>query len=68
MRRPVAWSIPLADYFQASPKMKACPIFAIVGTITPIVQLCSRKGDVLYRYIDTSEVGGKVRCLERARE
>jgi hypothetical protein len=43
--------------------MNSCPIFPIVGTITAIGPSMLDKGGVLYRYIEISEKGGKVRRL-----
>jgi hypothetical protein len=43
--------------------MNACPVFPVVGTITAIGPSVLDKGGVLYRYIEISEEGGKVRRL-----
>jgi hypothetical protein len=43
--------------------MKSCPIIPVIGTITAIGPNKLDKGGVLYRYIEISEKGGKVRRL-----
>src|SRR3984893_13496740 len=43
--------------------MKSCPIFPVIGTITAVGPNNLDKGGVLYRYIEISEKGGRVRRL-----
>jgi hypothetical protein len=43
--------------------MKSCSIIAIIGTITAVGPNNLDKGGVLYRYIEISEKGGRVRRL-----
>jgi hypothetical protein len=43
--------------------MKPCPVFPIIGTITAVGPSRLEKGGVLYRYLEISEKGGKVRRL-----
>jgi hypothetical protein len=43
--------------------MKSCPIIPVIGTITAIGPNNLDKGAVLYRYIEISELGGRVRRL-----
>jgi hypothetical protein len=43
--------------------MKPCPVFPIVGTITAVGPNRLDKGGVLYRYLEISEPGGRVRRL-----
>ena len=43
--------------------MKPCPVFPIVGAITAVGPNKLDKGGVLFRYIEISEQGGKVRRL-----
>jgi hypothetical protein len=43
--------------------MKPCPVFPVVGTITAVGASMLDKGGVLYRYIEISEKGGRVRRL-----
>jgi hypothetical protein len=43
--------------------MKSCPIFPVIGTITAVGPNSLDKGDVLYRYIEICEKGGRRRRL-----
>jgi hypothetical protein len=43
--------------------MKSCPIFPVIGTITAVGPNILDKGGILYRYIEISEKGGRVRRL-----
>jgi hypothetical protein len=43
--------------------MKPCPVFPVVGAITAVGPSRLDKGGVLYRYIEISEKGGRVRRL-----
>ena len=43
--------------------MKSCPVFPVVGAVTAIGPSMLDKGGVLYRYIEISEKGGRVRRL-----
>ena len=43
--------------------MKPCPVFPVVGAITTVGPNMLDKGGVLYRYIEISEKGGRVRRL-----
>jgi hypothetical protein len=43
--------------------MTSCPVFPVIGTITAVGPSMLDKGGVLYRYIEISEKGGKVRRL-----
>ena len=40
-----------------------CPVFPIIGTVTAVGPNMLDKGGVLYRYIEISEQGGRVRRL-----
>jgi hypothetical protein len=41
--------------------MTSCPVFPVIGTITAVGPSMLDKGGVLYRYIEISETGGRVR-------
>jgi hypothetical protein len=43
--------------------MTSCPVFSVIGTITAVGPSMLDKGGVLYRYIEISEKGGRVRRL-----
>src|SRR5580700_8065834 len=43
--------------------MKSCPVVPVVGTITAVGPSRLDRGGVLYRYIEISEKGGRVRRL-----
>ena len=47
--------------------MKACPVFAIVGTITAVGPSMLHDGGVLFRHIDICEKGGEARRLTSVR-
>ena len=47
--------------------MSACPLVAVVGTITAIGPSMLDKGGVIYRHIEICEQGGRVRRLTMVR-
>jgi hypothetical protein len=63
VRRPVGVSNLLAGFFASRSIMQSCSIIPVIGTITAVGPNTLDKGGVLYRYIEISEKGGKVRRL-----